>query len=100
VPRGLCIGIGLPTVVADLSRAATHDDYGRFELIRLSRSARPCLSVLETTLGKKALLFAESQTRFFLKATNLDLEFVPDDTGAMSYLFMYQGGTPRLAIRK
>jgi Tol biopolymer transport system component len=50
--------------------------------------------------GTKARLFAESESRFFLKATNGDLEFFKDDDGDVPYFLIYTGEAPRLAIRK
>jgi Tol biopolymer transport system component len=52
------------------------------------------------TGGTKARLYAESDGRFFLKATNGDLEFFQDDRGDVAYFLFYTGGAPRLAIRK
>ena len=50
--------------------------------------------------ARPAPLFAESETKFFLKATNGDFEFVKDDKGDVKYLFMYRGGAPTQAIRR
>ena len=50
--------------------------------------------------GDKASLFAESESGFFLKATNGEIEFFKDDKGQPSYFFFYRGGVPRLAIPK
>jgi hypothetical protein len=50
--------------------------------------------------GRKAMLFAESESRFFLKATNGEIEFFRDDQGNPLYFFIYRGGAPRLATRK
>jgi hypothetical protein len=49
---------------------------------------------------EKAPLFAESETKFFLKAANGDFEFVKDDKGDVNYLFLYRGGGPTQLIRK
>jgi hypothetical protein len=49
---------------------------------------------------EKAPLFAESETKFFLKAANGDFEFVKDDKGDVAYLFLYRGGAPTQLIRK
>jgi Tol biopolymer transport system component len=53
---------------------------------------------------EKFPLFAESETRFFMKATYGDFEFVKDDQGAVKYLFFYRrdvgGGVPRQWIRQ
>jgi Tol biopolymer transport system component len=55
--------------------------------------------MIQRTAREKAPLFAESETKFFLKATNGDFEFVRDDKGNVKYLFMYRGGTPEQLIR-
>jgi hypothetical protein len=53
---------------------------------------------------EKVPLFAESETRFFMKATYGDFEFVRDNNGAVKYLFFYRrdvgGGVPRQWIRQ
>jgi len=56
--------------------------------------------MIQRTGQEKAPLFAESETKFFLKATNGDFEFVKDDKGDVTYIFMYRGGSPTQAIRK
>ena len=48
----------------------------------------------------QARLFAESERRFFLKATNGEIEFIKGDEGDVSYFLFYTGEAPRLAIRK
>jgi uncharacterized protein YneR len=40
----------------------------------------------------KVSIFAESDTRFFIKAIDAQLEFVQDDKGNVSKLILYQGG--------
>jgi len=50
--------------------------------------------------GTKARLFTESERRFFLKATNGEIEFFKGDEGDVSYFLFYTGEAPRLAIRK
>ncbi|MFT3866862.1 MAG: serine hydrolase [Nibricoccus sp.] len=43
--------------------------------------------------GQKALqLFAETETKFFLKAVDAQLEFVKNDKGEVTHLVMYQNG--------
>jgi hypothetical protein len=49
---------------------------------------------------EKAPLFAESETRFFLKASNGDFEFTKDEKGDVKYLFLYRGGGPTQLIRE
>ena len=40
----------------------------------------------------KVPIFAETQTRFFVKVIDAQLEFVQDDKGNVSRLILYQGG--------
>ena len=56
--------------------------------------------MIQRTEREKVPLFAESETKFFLKASNGDFEFVKDDQGDVKYLFMYRGGAPTQAIRQ
>lgn len=45
-------------------------------------------------------LFAESETKFFVKAVDAQLEFGRDDKGAVAYLVLHQNGRDRKAPRK
>ena len=56
--------------------------------------------MFQGTGREKAPLFAESETKFFLKASNGDFEFVKDDKGDVRYLFLYRGGAPTQLIRQ
>jgi len=47
----------------------------------------------------KAPLFATSETRFFLKVVDAEIEFGKDDNGAVSYLVLHQGGRDMKAPR-
>ena len=49
---------------------------------------------------QKVPLFAESETRFFLKVVNGDFEFLTDDKGGVICLFLYRGGAPTQLIRQ
>jgi len=46
----------------------------------------------QATGQQKFPLFAESQTRFFLKVVEAQVEFFKDEQGAFSKLVLYQGG--------
>lgn len=37
-------------------------------------------------------VFPESKTKFFLKVVDAEIEFVPDERGAISYMVLHQGG--------
>lgn len=56
--------------------------------------------MIQRTGREKAPLFAESETTFFLKATNGDFEFAKDEKGDVKYLFFYRGGRPTQLIRR
>jgi len=49
----------------------------------------------------KVPLFAESKTKFFLKVTDAEIEFLVYDTGAVTHLELHQNGgsmkLPRVA---
>jgi hypothetical protein len=49
---------------------------------------------------EKTRLFAESDTKFFLRIINGDFEFVKDDKGDVICLFLYRGGAPMQLIRQ
>jgi CubicO group peptidase (beta-lactamase class C family) len=50
--------------------------------------------------GQPALpLFAESETSFFLKAVDAQIEFVRDPQGAVTHLVLHQGGRDQKAMR-
>jgi hypothetical protein len=49
---------------------------------------------------QKVPLFAESETSFFFKFTNGDIEFVRDDKGNVTHLVGYFGGAGQKAARK
>jgi hypothetical protein len=44
-------------------------------------------------------VFAESQTRFFLKVVDAQLEFFTDATGTVTHAVMYQNGRERKVPR-
>lgn len=45
-------------------------------------------------------LFAESETRFFLKVVDAQVEFVKDAQGKVNHLIIHQGGVDAKALRK
>ncbi len=45
-------------------------------------------------------IFAESETRFFLKVVDPQLEFLKDDKGAVTHLVLHQGGRDTKGMRK
>lgn len=54
----------------------------------------------QATGQKKVRLFAESGTKFFLKAVDAQIEFLADDKGAVTHLMLHQGPTEIKAPRK
>jgi hypothetical protein len=50
--------------------------------------------------AEKRPLFSESETYFFFKTTNGDIEFVKDDKGAVTHLILYQGNLRTKATRQ
>lgn len=54
----------------------------------------------QATGQQKMQVFAESETRFFLKAADAQIEFVRDEAGNVTGLKLYQGGRVMSANRK
>jgi Domain of unknown function (DUF3471) len=54
----------------------------------------------QMTNQQKFPLFAESETSFFLKAVDAQVEFVKDAQGAITHLVIHQGGRETKAQRK
>lgn len=45
-------------------------------------------------------LFAQSQTSFFTKAVNAEIDFFPNEKGAVTYLVLHQGGREIKGVKK
>jgi len=54
----------------------------------------------QATGQPKVQLFAESETKFFLKVVDAQVEFFRDDKGAVTHLMLHQGGRDMKAPRK
>jgi CubicO group peptidase (beta-lactamase class C family) len=54
----------------------------------------------QATGQDKVPVFAESDTKFFLKVVDAQIEFFRDDKGAVGYLILHQGGQDMKAPRK
>ncbi|MCB2219053.1 MAG: serine hydrolase [Bacteroidetes bacterium] len=54
----------------------------------------------QATGQQKFEVFPESETRFFLKVVDAQIEFLKNDTGEIDALMLYQGGQEIRAIRK
>jgi hypothetical protein len=48
----------------------------------------------------KLPFFAETETKYFLKVVDAQVEFVKDAQGAVTHLLIHQGGTDTKALRK
>lgn len=53
----------------------------------------------QATGQEKVEIFAESETKFFLKVVDAQLEFIKDNTGKVTKTILYQGGQKFEAIR-
>ena len=54
----------------------------------------------QATDQPKFPVFPESETKFFLKVVDAEVEFVSDDKGSVSYLVLHQNGNDSKGIRK
>jgi CubicO group peptidase (beta-lactamase class C family) len=54
----------------------------------------------QATNQPKFPVYPESQTKFFLKVVDAEVEFVTDDKGKVSYVILHQGGQDHKGIRK
>ncbi|HET6177796.1 MAG TPA: serine hydrolase [Candidatus Sulfotelmatobacter sp.] len=54
----------------------------------------------QATGQSKFPMFAESETKFFLKVVDAEVEFVRDEKGAVTYLVLHQGGRDAKAMKK
>jgi CubicO group peptidase (beta-lactamase class C family) len=54
----------------------------------------------QATNQRKLPVYPESQTKFFLKVVDAEIEFFTSDKGQVSYLIVHQGGQDHKGIRK
>jgi hypothetical protein len=54
----------------------------------------------QATRQPKFPLFAESDTKFFLKVVDAQVEFFRDEKAAVTYMVLHQGGRVAKAARK
>jgi hypothetical protein len=82
---------------------AIYDNYvGDYELtpsLTITISKEDGKLMAQGTGQPKLQLFAESQTKFFVKEAPIQIEFVVDASGKATSLFVYQGGQ-KMAARK
>jgi hypothetical protein len=45
-------------------------------------------------------IFPESETKFFLKVVDAEVEFFPDERGVINYLVLHQGGHDAKAVKQ
>jgi hypothetical protein len=50
--------------------------------------------------GAKTSLFAESETKFFLKEVDVEIEFFSDATGKVTHIMLHQGGQETKATKE
>ena len=56
--------------------------------------------ISQATGQGKIPLFAETETKFFTKVMDAQIEFLKDDKGAVTHLMLYQGAAEIKAPRK
>jgi CubicO group peptidase (beta-lactamase class C family) len=56
--------------------------------------------MLQATGQSKVQAFAESDSKFFLKVVDAEVEFVRNDKDEVEYLILHQGGQDQKAVRK
>ena len=84
---------------------ALYEDYaGKYELVAqpgfvltITREADRLMA--QATGQSQVELFPESETRFFLKVVDAQIEFVREASGAVAQLMLYQGGREMAANR-
>ncbi len=54
----------------------------------------------QATSQPKAPIFAESDTKFFLKVVDAQIVFVKNEKGAVTHLILFQGGRQLKGVRK
>ena len=54
----------------------------------------------QATVQPKFPLFAASETRFFLKVVDAEVEFVRNEKGEVTHLILRQGGSDTKAVRR
>jgi hypothetical protein len=54
----------------------------------------------QATNQNKNPLFAESETKFFLKVVDAQVEFFKNDKGQISHLVLYQNGRETKGVKK
>ena len=55
---------------------------------------------VQATGQGKAAIFAESETKFFLKVVDAQISFTKDDAGPVAGLILHQGGVDQKALRQ
>jgi len=84
-----------PKILADY--AGTYELAPGFDLV-VTLEGTQLMS--QATGQPKVALFAETETKFFLKVVDAQIEFFRDDHGAVTHLMLHQGGRDMKAPRK
>ncbi|MGA7416131.1 MAG: DUF3471 domain-containing protein, partial [Bryobacteraceae bacterium] len=77
--------------------AGTYELAPNFDLVVTLKGTQ---LMTQATGQEKFPVFAESDTKFFLKVVDAQVEFFRDDKGVVSYLMLHQGGQDMKAQRK
>ncbi|HMF52701.1 MAG TPA: DUF3471 domain-containing protein, partial [Edaphobacter sp.] len=56
--------------------------------------------ISQASQQQKIPVFAESETKFFTKMMNAEIEFVKDDKGDVTGMVLHQGGREMKGVRK
>jgi CubicO group peptidase (beta-lactamase class C family) len=84
-----------PKILAQYT--GTYELHPGFDLV-ITRTGDQLIS--QATGQDKAPLFAESETKFFLKVVDAEIEFFKDDKGVVTHLMLHQGPAEMKAPRK
>ncbi|HYK88314.1 MAG TPA: serine hydrolase [Acidobacteriota bacterium] len=84
-----------PKILTDY--AGTYEVSRQFQIVITVEDNR---LMTQATGQPKYPLFAESESKFFLKVVDATVEFVRNDKGHVTHLVLHQGGRDTLALRK
>ena len=84
-----------PKVLADY--AGTYEMSPQFKIVMTVEGNQ---LMTQATGQSKFPLFAESETKFFLKVVDAEVEFVRNEKGDVTHLVLHQGGREMKAVRK
>ena len=109
VMRGIAAAYGWPDfhpvvrTEIKLGRAALARFVGTYELtpqFSIAFTLEGDELMTQATNQAKLPIYAESETKFFLKAIDAEVEFFKDDKGQVSYLVLHQNGHEAKGVKK